>query len=99
MAECSESYPSTPGAAWLVLMAVNLGWLTVLGAAAVILVIYGPARLYAVELTDRWLALLGRNALQVFCATRSPSTWGGPCSGAERRSAALLMREPSSSSS
>jgi hypothetical protein len=46
---------------------LRLGWLRVLDAAAMIVMVYGVARLYGVELTSSWLALLGRNALQVFC--------------------------------
>ncbi len=46
---------------------LRLGWLRVLNTAAVVVVIYGLARLYAVVLTSPWLALLGRNSLQVFC--------------------------------
>jgi hypothetical protein len=59
--------PLAPGDFWGATNLLRLGWLRVIDAAAVVLIVYGAARLYAVELRSPWLALLGRHSLQVFC--------------------------------
>jgi hypothetical protein len=59
--------PLAAGEFWGATDLLRLGWLRVIDTAAVAIIIYGAARLYAIELRSPWLALLGRHSLQVFC--------------------------------